>query len=103
MNISGFSIYFIILFYFIDMAVDEGIMHAKSNKIVKHIAKKGKQKSWMRYGLLSAIILLVAVAVIHVALYFIFEGIVFKQEGNIWSSDNSLNVKYRGLWGFLSK
>jgi len=87
------SLYFIILFYFIDMAVDEGIMHAKANKIVKYGGKKAKKRSWMGYGVLSAIILLVAVTVIHVALYFIFDGIVFKQEAIAFWEYKELGLK----------
>jgi len=89
----GWSLYFIILFYFIDMAVDEGMMHAKSNKIVKHIGKKEENKRWMGYGALSAIILFVAVAVIHVALYFIFEGIDFKEEAIAFWEYEELGLK----------
>lgn len=87
------SLYFIILFYFIDMVVDEGIMHAKANKIVRHNTATEKHKSWLGYGLLSMLTLLVAAGVIHVALYFISEGIFFRQEALAFWEYKELGIK----------
>lgn len=89
----GWSLYFIILFYFIDMVVDEGIIHAKANKIVKYNLKKEKKKSWLGYGIISAAVFIVSVTVIHFSLYFICEGIEFKQETMAFWEYKELGIK----------
>jgi hypothetical protein len=87
------SLYFIILFYFIDMTTDEVITHAKANKIVKYSGRNEKERSWLWFGVLSTTTLILAVGVIHLALYFISDGIVFKQEAIAFWEYEELGLK----------
>ena len=66
------GLYFIVLFYMIDILVDESIMHLKSYQITKHNYRNNTQKTWLLKGGLSTALLLVAVLLIHIAILFIF-------------------------------
>jgi hypothetical protein len=72
------SLYFILVFYCLDLLANEVILHLKSKKTVEF---RGINKSeWSTGGLKSGGLLLVALALIHVAIFFIEPGIDFKQQ-----------------------
>lgn len=79
------GLYFILLFYFIDVFAREFIMHLKSKKIVETQNIKDKQ-SWIKFGALSLITVSGMIALIHVAMLFIEPSIDFlKQIHLFWT------------------
>lgn len=72
------SLYFILIFYCIDLIATEVILHLKSNKTVEF---RGINKyEWLLNALKSAVLLFVTIVLIHVGTYFIQQGIDFKKE-----------------------
>ena len=65
------SLYFILLFYFIDLFIDEVIMHVKSKKIESFHFNKLYKKQWVLFGILSSVLLFTVVALIQIALFYI--------------------------------
>lgn len=74
------SLYFILLFYFLDLASNEIIMHLKSKKIADYIHTSETRKSWLKRAAFSLLMLTTGIALIHAALLFIHPGIVFWKE-----------------------
>ena len=72
------SLYFILIFYCLDLMVNEVILHLKSKKTVEF--RGIKNKDWSNRGLKSGGLLLVALALIHIAILFIEPGIDFNQQ-----------------------
>jgi len=73
------SLYFILLFYFIDVLTGEFIVHLKSKKIV---AVQGPQQksSWRSKGAMSFMLLAVSFALVHFAVWSIHPKIDFVQQ-----------------------
>ena len=74
------SLYFILLFYFIDMITNEVFLHVKSLKRVGYSEKEVDKKHWFQHGILSFIVLAIVFLFIHVAMKSIVVGIDFKKE-----------------------
>jgi hypothetical protein len=72
------GLYFILLFYLLDMIASEVIIHFKSRKSIEYYGKGKKER--FSFGIQSALMLLVSVISIHAAMSFIQPGIDFKQE-----------------------
>ena len=79
------GLYFILLFYFIDILAQEVIMHLKSIKIIK--AQEISDKSgWLKSGALSTFVVLAMISLIHVAVLYIEPSIDFiKQIELFWT------------------
>lgn len=86
------NLYFILLFYFIDMAADEVILHLKSNKIVKSQGSEYKL-NWLKYGLMSFFSFVFALILIHFSMMFIEEGINFKVEALAFWNYEEMGMK----------
>lgn len=82
--IAGFffwdwSLYFIILFYFIDVFVSEIVSHLKSKRIYEY--KGGYiRKRWIINGLVSGVFLASMIFAVHIGLWLLFPDIHFLQE-----------------------
>lgn len=74
----NWSLYFILLFYILDMMASEVIIHFKSKKAIEYYGKG--QKTRLSFGIQSALLLLISYATIHAAMYFVQPGISFKEE-----------------------
>jgi len=74
------SLYFILLFYFIDIFVSEVIVHLKSSKVTRDHGNRENRKAWIRNGFFSATLLLLCLVIIHFAMVQIAVGIDFKNE-----------------------
>ena len=72
------SLYFILLFYCIDLLALEVILHLKSKKTVEF--RGINKKEWSKRGLKSGLLLLLTLALIHLAVFFIESGIDFNQQ-----------------------
>lgn len=73
------SLYFILLFYFIDLLMNEVFMHVKSSKIVA-CQGKAQKPSWISLGGMSLLTLLASITAIHGAMAYIDSGINFQEE-----------------------
>ena len=78
--IWNWSLYFILLFYFLDVLVNELIVHLKSRRIVLFHQPKTPIKIWGLYGFVSATVLTITFFIIHFTMYFIVPEINFSEE-----------------------
>ncbi len=76
----NWSLYFILLFYFIDLFSGEMIVHLKARRILGYQNQAQIRKEWIRYGLLSTGLLALTLVLIHLAMLLIQPGIVFIDE-----------------------
>ena len=72
------SLYFILLFYCLDLVANEVVVHLKSRKTVEFSGIGTNQ--WLKKGVKSAFLLLTSLVAIHVAVYFIHPDINFQKE-----------------------
>ncbi len=72
------SLYFILIFYCIDLLASEVILHLKSKKTVEFNGINVKK--WRQQGLKSGLLLVLALLLIHIAVFFIQLGIDFSTE-----------------------
>lgn len=75
----NWSLYFILLFYALDLLARETITHLKTKKMYEAQHLKSREK-WVRNGVVSAVLLLCVLAGIHGAMFFIAPGIDFGKE-----------------------
>ena len=85
--IWNWSLYFILLFYFLDLLANEGIIHLKSRRTAIFQQKPEQTRKWIIWGMLSLTALIVALAMVHFAMIFIVPDINFFQE-------------MRGFWNY---
>jgi len=71
------NLYFILLFYFIDMFTKEVLLHLKAKKIVAHQIEtesptvQNEKKEWMKWGIISLILLIFSIFLIQISMPFI--------------------------------
>ena len=75
----NWSLYFIILFYIIDLFVTEFLVHLKIKKI-KDYSEKISKKEWVIYGGISFLCLIILVGMIHLSIKSIHPNIHFFNE-----------------------
>ncbi|MGB0915014.1 MAG: hypothetical protein ACPGVI_03035 [Crocinitomicaceae bacterium] len=86
------SLYFILLFYFIDMIADEFFLHLKSNKIVKSQGAEYRS-AWLKLGIVSFFSFLLSITLIHFSMMFIEPDINFKHEAIAFWNYEEMGVK----------
>lgn len=86
------SLYFILLFYFIDMIANEVVMHLKSKKICEFDSFEERTR-WIKFGMLSLIALVTVIIVIHFAMIFMVEGIEFQKEIKAFWNYEEMGIK----------
>ena len=72
------SLYFILIFYCIDLLASEVILHLKSKKTVEF--RGINKKRWRQHGIKSGLLLTLALVLIHLGVFFIQSGIDFQNE-----------------------
>lgn len=72
------SLYFILIFYCLDLLALEVILHLKSKKTVEF--RGINKKKWLNYGLKSGTLFLLVLLLIHLGVFFIHPGIDFQKE-----------------------
>ena len=82
------SIYFIVLFYLIDLLSGEILAHFKAKKINQH--QQGRDlKTWLKYGFLSFFFFVVTLFSIHLVILQIYPGIDFQTEiASFWNYED---------------
>jgi hypothetical protein len=89
----NWSLYFILLFYFLDLISAEIIIHLKSKKTVAFQSLNGLKKEWLKWGATSFLFLVLSIIVIHFAVYFISPGINFKIEALAFWNYEEMGIK----------
>lgn len=74
------NLYFIILFYFIDLVTTEVFIHLKVNQILKFQSVKSYPKKWKINTLLNLLLVVFILTGTHFVIAFLYPGISFKQE-----------------------
>ncbi len=87
----NWSLYFILLFYFIDLLGNEIIAHLKSKKICSFQHKP--RVEWLKMGIFSAVSLVVLIALIHFAMTFIVPSIDFWTEIKSFWNYEEMGIK----------
>lgn len=69
----NWSLYFILLFYFLDLITKEVLLHFKTSKvkIVQHHNESSFNKKWMMTGAFSFFILTLSIVLIHITIQII--------------------------------
>lgn len=75
----NWSLYFIVLFYMLDVLVREILIHFKTKKL-QHYSQKVVKSEWLLNGAKSGVLFIALLFLIHIAIAFIHPGILFKQE-----------------------
>ena len=87
------SLYFMLLFYFLDLFSNEIIVHLKASKTIVFQGRNGAKKNWLKWGIISSCSLALAVIMIHFAVYFISSGIDFKSETISFLNYEEMGIK----------
>lgn len=74
------NLYFILLFYFIDLLTTEVFLHLKINQILKFQSVKSYPKKWKVNSVITALLVLFILAGSHFVIALLYPGISFKQE-----------------------
>lgn len=74
------NLYFIILFYFIDLLTTEVFLHLKVNRILKFQSVNSYSKKWKINTLLNSLLIIFILGGTHVVVSFLYPGISFQQE-----------------------
>jgi hypothetical protein len=78
------SLYFIILFYILDLFADHVFLHVKSKRVVKENSSAGK--GWLRYGIGAGVLLFLSLLLAHFTVLNTHPGIDFLIEiKNFWT------------------
>ncbi|MGB0914944.1 MAG: hypothetical protein ACPGVI_02680 [Crocinitomicaceae bacterium] len=87
----NWSLYFILLFYFIDFITDEVILHLKSKKIIQ--SQNVSNSIWWKHGIVSFTVFTLLLLIIHFAMVFIDDGINFWTEAVAFWNYEELGIK----------
>jgi ABC-type spermidine/putrescine transport system permease subunit I len=74
------NLYFIILFYFIDLVTTEVFLHLKINQILKFQSVRSYPKKWKVNTLVNTFLVLLVLIGTHFVIAVLYPGISFKQE-----------------------
>ena len=85
------GLYFILLFYFIDLFAGEVVLHLKSNKIIK--TQKEGGYTWVKGALLSFFCCLIVVLVSHFVVFVVVDGVNFKDQAFLFWNYEELGIK----------
>jgi hypothetical protein len=88
----NWSLYFILLYYILDLFLNELLAHLKARKV--YISNgSGLKKSWLGYGTFSFSLFVAVVFLIHVAVYFLHREINFSSEAQAFWNYEELGIK----------
>jgi len=88
----NWSLYFIVLFYFIDLILAEVIIHLKTRKTIYFRAAESKSL-WIKQGVLSMMIFTVNCVLIHLALFILQPTIDFQHEAMAFWSYKEIGIE----------
>jgi hypothetical protein len=76
----GWNLYFILLFYFIDLVTTEIFLHLKVNKILKFQSVRSYPKKWKLNTLINTLLVIIILAGAHFVIALLYPDISFQQE-----------------------
>ncbi|NRA11108.1 MAG: hypothetical protein HRT57_04030 [Crocinitomicaceae bacterium] len=88
----GWGLYFILLFYFIDILAQEVIMHLKSKKIIG-TQSDSSVSDWRKSGISSAFLILAMICLIHISMFYIDPSIAFVKQIKLFWTYEELGVQ----------
>jgi hypothetical protein len=88
----NWSLYFILLYYLLDLFLNEILSHLKAKKICS-IHGSALGKSWRGYGTFSFSLFVVVVFLVHLAVYFLHRDIDFYQEAMAFWNYEELGIR----------
>ncbi len=74
----NWGIFFILIYYFLDLLISEVLMHFKSKKVLSHSSEN--PVLWWKLGILSFSILLLAMSLVILTMYFYLPGFNLQSE-----------------------
>ena len=74
------NLYFIILFYFIDLFTTEVFLHLKVNQILKFQSVRSYPKKWKVNTVVNSLLLIFIIIGVHIVIALLYPGISYKQE-----------------------
>lgn len=74
------NLYFILLFYFIDLITTEVFLHLKVNRILKFQSIRSYPKKWKLNTLFNSFMVVLVLIGSHFAITLLYPGILFEQE-----------------------
>ncbi len=81
----NWSLYFILLYYLLDLFLNEALNHLKANKI-SNLYGTVVRKSWIGYGTFSFSLFVAVVFLVHIAVFFLHRDIDFSKEAlSFWN------------------
>jgi hypothetical protein len=87
----NWSLYFIVLFYLLDYVSNEVFIHLKAKKITEY--RKESSDSWIKKGMISAVLLVSCFILIHLAMRAIEPSIQFIDEVNSFWSYKDMGIE----------
>lgn len=74
------NLYFILLFYFLDIFSSEAIMHFKGKQVYNYNKSEAPKAQWIKWGSISLVLMILSVLTIHFAMLQIHPNINFSKE-----------------------
>lgn len=87
------SLYFILLFYLLDIVASELIIHFKAKRIYQYQNSRAVLNSWVSHGLISLVVFSVVLIMIHIAMMGFQPGIDFYKEAVAFWNYKDLGIK----------
>jgi len=91
--IWDWGLYFILLFYIIDLFANEFVIHLKSRKTVDYQIEITNKSTWYKNGLIGLLLIGVIIILIHIVMRLIEPGIDFRQETLDFWNYTELGIK----------
>jgi hypothetical protein len=88
----NWSLYFILLFYIIDLLLIEVVMHLKTKKTLKERTQEDKS-IWYKQGILSTVLFLINCILIHLAIQELHPTIDFQKEAIAFWSYKDMGIE----------
>jgi hypothetical protein len=88
----NWGLYFILLFYFIDVLAQEVIMHLKTKKIIG-AQEISSSSNWVKSGALSAFVVLALISLIHVSMFYIDPSINFMKQVELFWTYEEMGIQ----------
>lgn len=87
------GLYFILLFYIIDIFANEFVIHLKSKKTTDFQLEESNRVTWIKNSVFSAALIITIILLIHVVMRCLEPGIDFKQEALYFWNYTELGIK----------
>lgn len=88
----NWSLYFILLFYIIDMLLAEVVMHLKTKKTLQERSAE-KKSIWIKQGILSTVLFSVNCVLVHLAMQVLHPTIDFQKEALAFWSYKDMGIE----------